>query len=664
MKKVLVRGPALSQSGYGEHTRFVLRSLRSQPELFDVYLITIPWGSTGWVWEDTEERKWIDSLLQKTIEYTQAKGSFDVSLQVTIPNEFEKLATVNIGVTAGIETTKIAPLWVEKSQLMDKIIVVSEHAKYGFENTVYSGGNPQTGQFMSFQVDQPIEVVGYPVKKTKSKKLDLELKDDFNFLTVGTWIARKNIENTIRWFVEEFYDEEVGLVVKTTLAKNSIRDRMASEVRLKDVLQEYSGRKCNVYLLHGDMSEEEMTGLYNHDKIKALVNIAHGEGFGLPMFEAAYNSLPIVTVAWGGQCDFLYMDKKEKSGKMRKNPMFTTVAYDIKQVQKEAVWEGVIQADSQWSFAKEWSYKKSLRSVVKNYNPLKSKAKKLQKYLKKEFAEEKQYLKMAEIVHGDTIENIDLSDIPKISIITSVYDGDEFIRPFLEDITSQTIFEEKCELVLVNANSPGNEEEVIMEYIKKYPNNIVYKRLDEDPGIYGTWNEAIKLSSGDYITNANLDDRKSRNSIERHAKSLFTNPDVSLVYSDSFVTHSPNETFDKNSSGMKRYNFEQFSKEGMLRGNLPHNNPMWKKSLHEKHGYFDSKYRSAGDWEFFLRCAFGGENFKKINEVLGLYYFNPKGVSTNVENTSWKQQEEKEIFLKYKNKNHSSGQDLSPGVIL
>ena len=102
----------------------------------------------------------------------------------------------------------------------------------------------------------------------------------------------------------------------------------------------------------------------------------------------------------------------------------------------------------------------------------------------------------------------------------------------------------------------------------------------------------------------------------------------------------------------------------MLRGNLPHNNPMWKKSLHEKHGYFDSNYRSAGDWEFFLRCTFGGENFKKINEVLGLYYFNPKGVSTNVENTSWKQQEEKEIFLKYKNKKQGSKQDLSPGVIL
>ena len=118
MKKVFVRGPALSQSGYGEHTRFVLRSLRSQSDLFDIYLVATNWGQTGWLWEDTEERQWIDFLLQKTIKYSQAGGQFDISLQVTIPNEWEKIAPINIGVTAGIETTKIAPVWVEKSFLV------------------------------------------------------------------------------------------------------------------------------------------------------------------------------------------------------------------------------------------------------------------------------------------------------------------------------------------------------------------------------------------------------------------------------------------------------------------------------------------------------------------------------------------------------------------
>ena len=155
------------------------------------------------------------------------------------------------------------------------------------------------------------------------------------------------------------------------------------------------------------------------------------------------------------------------------------------------------------------------------------------------------------------------------------------------------------------------------------------------------------MSTGEFITNANLDDRKSPDSLEKHAKSLVLNSDVDLVYADSFITDQPNETFEKNSSEGKKYNFEQFSKEAMLRGNQPHNNPMWRRDMHTKHGFFDAKYKSAGDWEFFLRCAFGGSKFRKIDGAYGLYYFNPKGISTNVENTSWKQEEELSIYKKY-----------------
>jgi hypothetical protein len=68
------------------------------------------------------------------------------------------------------------------------------------------------------RVECPIDVIGYPIKEIESADLDLDLKHDFNFLTVGTWIPRKNLENTVKWFVEEFYDQEVGLVIKTSAA--------------------------------------------------------------------------------------------------------------------------------------------------------------------------------------------------------------------------------------------------------------------------------------------------------------------------------------------------------------------------------------------------------------------------------------------------------------
>jgi glycosyltransferase involved in cell wall biosynthesis len=406
MKKVLVRGPALSSSGYGEHTRCVLRSLKSRPDLFDIYLINVPWGLTSWIWEENEEREWIDSIIGKTSNYAQSGGKYDVSLQVTIPGEWEKLAPYNIGVTAGTESTKISTQWLERCMLVDKIIVVSEHAKFAFENTEYSAVNNHTGESFTAKVTCPIDVVGYPVKNIDKEEIDLDLKYDFNFLTVGTWIPRKNLENTIKWFVEEFYDQEVGLIVKTSSAKNCLADRMLCEKRMREMISEYDKdgeRKCQVLLLHGDLSEEEMTGLYSHQKVKCLVNLAHGEGFGLPMFEAAYNGLPVIAPSWGGQCDFLYMPVKDKKGKTKKTAMFTPVSYDVKSVQPEAIWEPVIIKDSQWCFPKEWDYKRALKTMKKNHKQCVSKAKKLKKYIEKNFTEEQIQNKLCEAVYSSQV---------------------------------------------------------------------------------------------------------------------------------------------------------------------------------------------------------------------------------------------------------------------
>ena len=115
MKKVLVRGPILSRSGYGEHARFLLRSLRAYGDVFDIYAVTTSWGATGWLWEDNEERRWLDEILKKTaIQQHNGTLTLDISLQVTIPNEWERIAPINIGFTAGMETTQVAHQWIQK----------------------------------------------------------------------------------------------------------------------------------------------------------------------------------------------------------------------------------------------------------------------------------------------------------------------------------------------------------------------------------------------------------------------------------------------------------------------------------------------------------------------------------------------------------------------
>ena len=166
-KKIIVRGPVLSRSGYGEQARFALKSLRKHEDRFDIYLINTNWGHTGWTSEDNEERQYVDHLVQKTFHFIQNKGKFDISLQVTIPNEWEKMAPINIGYTAGIETTKVAPKWVEIGIGMDKIIVTSNHSKDTLVNTSYPIKNTKTNEHIgmaSIKGNTPVEVVNYPVK--------------------------------------------------------------------------------------------------------------------------------------------------------------------------------------------------------------------------------------------------------------------------------------------------------------------------------------------------------------------------------------------------------------------------------------------------------------------------------------------------------------------
>jgi len=371
-KKILLKGPLLTRSGYGEQARFALRALLTKEDILDIYILPLNWGQTGWIPEYTQEKAYIDRAIERTVGFMQQGGGFDISLQVTIPTEFDpSIAPYNVGYTAGIETTKAAPEWLIKNNEMDKVIVVSNHAKAVFENTQYrakvdSGGHYTTGlpaeseKEVELNNEVPIEVINYPVKTYDNLNLDLsDLKHAHNFLCVAQMGPRKNMANTIKWFVEEFHDDEVGLVVKTNAVKNNLMDRNQCMHLIKNILAEYPKRNCTVHLLHGDMTDAEMHALYKHENINAFVCLSHGEGYGLPFFEAAYSGIPVVSVGWSGQCDFLY-DEQQKAH-------FYEVSFDLQPVQPEVVWEKVIISESMWAYPREESAKKAMRTCYNEF---------------------------------------------------------------------------------------------------------------------------------------------------------------------------------------------------------------------------------------------------------------------------------------------------------
>lgn len=417
LKKVLIHGPVLTRTGYGEMARFALKALLKYPDRFDVYINNITWGvHPSWIIEP-EMRDLIDSLLRKTSTYIQSGNrEFDISIQCTIPPEFKRMAEYNIGYTAGIETTKAHPRWIVACEQMDKIITISSFSKKILEETTADVMN-QVGQQFEMKITKPIEYIGFPVKTLETKVVNnFEPETEINFLVVGQDGPRKNIENIIKWFIEAFHDNpKVGLVLKLSHLNCSTLDEYHVSKKIGTICSQYPDRKCSVYYVSGNLSDEEMNFLYQHPTMYALINLSHGEGYGLPMFESTYNGLPVITCGWSGHMDFLTFDKEKvivkENGKKKKQIIkktcFAEVDFSLGELPDYAVTDNITIKDSKWCYPNKNSFIDIVKKFVNTRSAFLYKAQELQKYLLTNYTEDSMYEKFAELVCPKSSYDID-----------------------------------------------------------------------------------------------------------------------------------------------------------------------------------------------------------------------------------------------------------------
>jgi hypothetical protein len=290
------------------------------------------------------------------------------------------------------------------------VITISEFAKNTFLESIYGDTKCET----------KIDVVHYPVRTPEQEPLDLELTTSFNYLSIVQWGKRKNVENMLRWFIEANHDkEDVGLILKTNLARNCLLDRLTIEHMISRLVDEqYKDRKCKIYLLHGYLTRGQLQTLYNQETVKAYITTTHGEGYGLPIFEAAYNGLPVVATDWSGHLDFLYMpvvNKKTKKTKMK--PMFSRVDYELENVPDHAVWENIIIKDSKWAYPKEKSFKIALQEIYKDHGRFLKRAKDLQNWIGENFSEDSLYRKFVNSMMNK--KHLDPQEIAGVSFCIS-----------------------------------------------------------------------------------------------------------------------------------------------------------------------------------------------------------------------------------------------------
>jgi hypothetical protein len=405
---LVVSCPIDTYSGYGARARDFVQSIIDLDK-YDVKILSQRWGNTrfGYLKDHSNE-----SLASKII--TQLTQQPDIWMQITVPNEFQKVGKYNIGVTAGIETTLCDPSWLEGCNNMDLVLVSSEHAKKVFEESKFNMQDNRTGQVtgeVSLKTKVEVLFEGADIEKyvplAFPVKLDLnEIDEMFCYLVVGHWLPgeigedRKNIGYTIKSFLETFKNKPKGkrpaLLLKVQAGSGtSIMDREAVLDKIDSIRKTVKGDLPSIYLLHGEMTDAEVNELYNHGRVKAMISLTKGEGFGRPLLEFSLVNKPIIASAWSGHVDFL--DKE----------FVKYIGGNLTNVHPSAAVEKMILRESQWFTPDSVEVGRAMKEVYDDYDKWKTAAKRQGHKSRTQFS----YEKMRETV--DTLLSQYIPEFPK-----------------------------------------------------------------------------------------------------------------------------------------------------------------------------------------------------------------------------------------------------------
>lgn len=325
--KVVYYGPVSSYSGYGSCSRGIIKSLiENYKDEWDIKIIPCSWGSlpVNFI-ENNKEWKWLEEYyLEGSLNYKP-----DIMFWHTVPNEAKPIGNWNCLFTAGIETTVCDPSWIEAINSMDLTIVPSQHSKNVFETSKFTKQDSNKTVIGEVKLEKPVEVLfegffedvyNYVPKLNDNSLVKKELDnitEQFCFLGVGNWTQgdfgeeRKNISGLVKIFLETFKNKskKPALVLKTNIGSSSIPDRYEILKRIEVIKRSVDSKDLpNIYLVHGDLTDNEINDLYNHNKIKSMISLTKGEGWGKPLLEFTQSKKPIICSGWGGQLDFLNKD--------------------------------------------------------------------------------------------------------------------------------------------------------------------------------------------------------------------------------------------------------------------------------------------------------------------------------------------------------------------
>lgn len=396
--------PIDTYSGYGSRSRDLVKAI-IKSDKYEVKIIPQRWGNTAWGYIKDHFEKW--GFLEQYFLQPSDNKQPDIWAQITVPNEFQPVGKFNIGITAGMETTGVHHSWVEGVNRMNLTLVPSEHSKTSFLNSTFQQQNQQGQIVGELKVNKPIEVLfegvdleSFTAKKTTDFDLS-QIKEPFAYLCVGHWLPgdfgedRKNISYTIKAFLEVFKNKKKApaLILKTPVGNSSYMGRDEVVKRIEQIKASVNSKNLpSIYLLNGDLSEQQLNNLYNHPKVRAFVMFTKGEGFGRPLLEFSLTKKPILTTNWSGHIDFL---KKE---------FCCLVEGELQNVHHSAAQKDMILQETKWFKPNDGQVGFFLKDVYENYKNYQELAKRQAFYSKENFSLSKMEEKLLEILEQNVPE--------------------------------------------------------------------------------------------------------------------------------------------------------------------------------------------------------------------------------------------------------------------
>ena len=398
MRSVIIASPVATQSGYGHHAREVIANfIEQRGKEWDIKLLSLPWGHTPFTYPIPQD--WNQRIIPLPLTYQP-----DIWVQITVPNEFQAVGKYNIGVTAGTEGDICPEKWIDNLNSMQLVIVPSKFTKMVFENTAkkYNKAINSRIEVVPEYFDETI----YTNKIQDSLEILNQIPESFAFLSVGHWLQgqvgedRKNISGLIHCFFNTYKNQKdaPALILKSSGATYSVMDRMEIENKINQIRDMFHTNSLpNVYLLHGDLADEEMNLLYNHPKVKAMVSFTKAEGYGRPLLEFATTGKPIIAPHYSGQADFL---KKE---------FICALPGGLTEIHPSAQNEFLI-ADAKW-FTPDYTYaSKMFKEIEKNYKKWQELAKRQRYFVNSTFTKTAVAAVYEKVL---SIADIDINKIPK-----------------------------------------------------------------------------------------------------------------------------------------------------------------------------------------------------------------------------------------------------------